>query len=652
MNLRHIWLTLFLTIHYIFLGQGTLQSTTAPVRSTTYKTNTQLSPFSWGVASGDPTHESVVLWTKVEGDGNNPVHGIYRVALDTGFTQVIHSGTFSTGPQMNYTVKLNVNGLNADTHYYYHFSALNANSLTGRTKTLPSGLPSAGHLKLGVISCQNYEHGYFNILHYLANKNELDAIVHLGDYIYEYKNNATIPGREHDSTEAVSLAEYRQRYDLYKSDTSLIRLHQQYPFIQIWDDHEVADNAWMNGADNHNPNSEGPWNIRKSAGYQAFYEYQPMWPGQDSSVYRTLSLGALADLILWDTRFVGREKQIYDVSDSAVYDSSRTLLGSTQFNWAKNELQASTAQWKLIGNQVFFSPFHMAWAAVPPETPHSLESALLDMWDGYPMERKKIIAHLQDQQIDNTVFLTGDFHSAFAAEVADPVCDTGNGYAPVPDYNPQTGAGSAAVEFVTPSVSSNNFDERIPAWASAILETQFTSPLPNGNVANPHFKYVDLDRHGGIVLSIDAQKVQADYYYTSDKLNPTDSGYFDKGLFTLDGTQKLSVATGAYPVKPNQAIPAPGKPHWRTLGLNEQPIVVSKVYPNPTSDLLKIELANKNALNVEVRLYNLVGVVFYAHTFAQAKSIEMNVQDIPEGVYFLAIKSNGQTHIQQVHILK
>ena len=655
MKLRLFFFTLSLMFSGVILAQGNLPVGDGFVRDA-YKTNNNnwLAPFNLGVASGDPSHESVVIWTRVQGDSVNDVKGFYYVALDTAFTQMVTSGSFTTGPQANYTIKININNLTPDTYYYYHFSALGKNSLTGRTKTAPLTTPSENQLKFAVLSCQNYEHGFFNLLGEFANFNDIDAVLHLGDYIYEYKKNQPIGGREHDTIEAFTLKSYRERYTLYKSDTDLIRIHQQYPFIQIWDDHEVADNAWMNGADNHNPATEGPWNIRKSAGYRAFYEFQPMWPAQDSSVYRSIKYGSLADIILLDTRFHGREKQIYDVTDSLVYDTARTILGNQQYNWFTNQLSNSTAQWKLIANQVFFSPYHIGWAAVPPVTAHQLESNLLDMWDGYPAERKKIIQHIKTQQINNVLILTGDIHTAYAAEVADPVNDTANGYALLPNYNPATAAGAEAVEFVTPSITSANFDERIPPWAAAILEQQFNSPLANGNVPNPHVKYVDLDRHGGIILTIDSTQAQADYYYAATILSALDSMYFDTAMYVLSNTHLLNAKGVKATAKVNSPTPAPLKPRGHVIGINENTLVYDfVVYPNPANDVLKIDWKKQGRGAVEIQIYDLTGVVFLRKLFANAVEIEnINIAKLPAGIYFLALTADGEKHVRKIEVVR
>lgn len=655
MKLRHITLKLFLLSQVLISAQNLPSAKTNGSIVRSQKTANALGLFHIGVASGDPTDQSVVIWTHLLGDSVNDVSGIYLIALDTGFTQVVHSGSFTTGAQMNYSVKVNVSNLNPDTHYYYYFSALNENSLTGRTKTAPSTTPSEGSLRFAVLSCQNYEHGYFNILGEFAKLNDLDAVVHLGDYIYEYGKDSNSIGREHGPNEVITLEDYRNRYELYKTDPDLIRIHQQYPFIQVWDDHEVANNAWKDGADNHNPNTEGPWNVRKSAGYRAFYEYQPMWPGQDSSVYRSISYGPLAEIMLLDTRFVGREKQIYDVTDSLVYVTNRTLLGGQQLNWFKNKLNTSTAQWKLVANQVYFSPFHIGWAAVPPYTANQLENVGLDSWDGYPMERKKILNHIASNQIDDVVILTGDIHAAFANEVADPVNDTGNGYAPVANYDPITGMGAGAVEFVTPSISSDNFDELFNPFIAAFIESKFNTPLPNGNAPNPHTKFLDMDRHGGFILSVDSSKAQADYYFVDTRLAPSDSMYFETGLNVSKGTHLLNLTGTNYPAKGSQAIPAPLKPRTYLIGLDENaiPEINLNLYPNPAKDVLNIKCKEFAGKQLDIKVYDLSGKTI---RFIRLKkfngSLKLKLADYPPGNYFISFERKDETHIRKIQIVR
>jgi alkaline phosphatase D len=253
----------------------------------------------------------------------------------------------------------------------------------------------------------------------LAERNDLDAILHLGDYIYEYANSvygadSLFDVREMEpANEIVSVADYRARYSTYRLDTNLIRVHQQHPFITVWDDHETANDAYKDGAENHDPETEGDWETRKANGKQVYFEWMPIRDNEDQRVYRKISYGNLMDLIMLDTRLEGREIQINNVLDSALLDSTRTILGAEQKAWLLDQLANSSAQWKVIGQQVIFSELNVGWAALVDDSFEyfDVESQFLDIWDGYPAERKQLMDYIKENEIDNVVILTGDFHT-------------------------------------------------------------------------------------------------------------------------------------------------------------------------------------------------------------------------------------------------
>ncbi len=438
-----------------------------------------LKPFYHGVASGDPLAHQVIIWTRVTPDDQTTATDIavkWMIATDTKMTQIVQEGEFMTHADRDYTVKIDVTGLNEGTTYYYQFEALGKKSSIGRTKTTPT---NTNHVKFAVVSCQNYEGGYFNAYAGIAAQNDLDAVIHLGDYIYEYGKGVygadSIERTHIPDAEILNLADYRTRYSLYRLDPNLRRTHQQHPFIAIWDDHETANDSYKDGAENHN-DGEGNWETRKNIAKKVYAEWMPI-RGEANSIYRTIQYGNLLDLVMIDTRIEGREQQINDVTNPALYAPDRTLLGQTQKNWFLEQLQNSQAKWKIIGNQIIFSEFHVGWASLGAPslgTPEQLESTFLDIWDGYPAERDIIIDYLTDNQINNVVWLTGDFHCAFAFDVAKrPSAFSSE----TPNYNPETGAGAVAVEFATPSISSANFNENLDAFTALALQFQINKPL-------------------------------------------------------------------------------------------------------------------------------------------------------------------------------
>jgi len=274
--------------------------------------------FTHGVASGDPLSDRVIIWTRaIPGSGEDQiVNGTWEVTRDKSFGSIISSGEFSTNQDRDYTVKVDAGGLKPGNSYYYRFLVDDKTSPVGHMRTLPVG--GVDKLRLGVVSCSNYPQGYFNVYREVA-KRELDAVIHLGDYIYEYADgvysNSEIvtKGRKvAPSHEIVKLEDYRMRYGLYRSDPDLQVVHQKHVFINVWDDHEIANDTWKEGAENHNE-SEGPFGVRRSAAIQAFYEWLPIRENDitlEGRIYRTFDFGDLASLIMMDTRLIGRDEQL------------------------------------------------------------------------------------------------------------------------------------------------------------------------------------------------------------------------------------------------------------------------------------------------------------------------------------------------------
>lgn len=535
-----------------------------------------LQPFYHGVASGDPLPNQVIIWTRVTpsdttpGDvSSNNIDVSWQVATDSGMTNVVQSGIFTTDAERDYTVKVDVTGLQAYTTYFYHFEALGATSITGRTRTAPTA-NEADRLRFAVVSCSNYQAGYFSAYKKVAERADLDAVIHLGDYIYEYsatgedfygdeelrRNRSHLPDKE-----IVTLEDYRIRYSQYRLDPDLRAVHQQHPFITIWDDHESANDSYKDGAQNHQPETEGPWDVRKSVSKQAYAEWLPIRVDvEEKPLYRTIHYGNLVDLIMLDTRLEERDMQEISVTSPELYSAERTILGDTQKQWLYDQLTTSEAKWKVIGNQVIFSPFNVWFAGLDPNggfTTDGIESAFLDIWDGYPTERDEIINFMGNNDLDNVVVLTGDFHSSFAYDVtAQPSPLSGSDpsiavaqQVPVPvtpSYDPATRNGSVAVEFATPSINSANFDENIGRDATLGFEAQINQPLPDaipsvgGVNPNPHMRYNDLDEHGYFILDVSDERAQANWYYVNTIREPDSDEYFAAAWGANDGETFLT----------------------------------------------------------------------------------------------------------------
>lgn len=503
--------------------------------------------FPYGVASGDPLPESVIIWTKIETEEETAlIKGSWKVAKDEAMQEVVQKGEFTTQNDQDFTVKIDVQGLEAGAVYYYQFESNEQKSQVGRTKTTPQG--KVDQIRFAVVSCSNYQAGYFNAYGNISRQKDLDAVIHLGDYIYEYQDGkygdstlmASGARAVEPKTELLKLDDYRARYATYRKDPDLQKLHQQYPFIVVWDDHETANDAHKDGAENHQDN-EGDWERRRAAARQAYFEWLPIRDDADQ-IYRKFQFGDLAELIMLDTRLEGRDSQILDVKSPKLYEPTRSILGEKQKEWFLTSLKNSPAQWKIIGNQVMFAEYNVGWAAASSDeyTPEQLESIFLDIWDGYPAERAEIIQYLENEKINDVVFVTGDIHCSFAYDITLRPSLLGAAGQDL-TYDPTTGNGSVAVEFVTPGITSANYDEIVGLEQAKQFQYQVNKPLPKPHEINPnpHMKYADLIRHGYLILDIRPDKTQADWYFSKDILQKTSEEVKGEGWFTKTGENRL-----------------------------------------------------------------------------------------------------------------
>ncbi|WP_432110838.1 alkaline phosphatase D family protein [Streptomyces sp. YPW6] len=501
--------------------------------------------FLHGVASGDPLPDGVLLWTRVTpepgaepGSGAGPDTPVrWEVAEDREFARIAANGVTVASAASDHTVKADVRGLRPATAYYFRFTAGDGvRSALGRTRTAPAADATTAGLRFGVVSCANWEAGWFSAYRHLATRPDLDAVLHLGDYLYEYGTGEYTTGgtavREHrPAHEILDLADYRTRHGHYKTDDDLQALHAAHPVIAIWDDHEFANDAWSGGAQNHTPETEGAWRQRVAAAKQAYFEWMPVRASTEGTVYRRLRFGRLADLHLLDLRSFRSEQA--SVGSGKVDDPARTMTGRAQLDWLKAGLAGSDAAWKLVGTSVMISP--VAFGALPAHLLEPLAGLLglpkeglavnVDQWDGYTADRKELISHLRDRAVADTVFLTGDIHMAWANDV--PVRAATYPLSP-----------SAATEFVVTSVTSDNLDDLLRVAPGTV------SPVAAAAVraANRHVKWVDLDSHGYGVLDVTAEHAQMDYYVLSDKTARDATSSWARSYRTRRGTQRVERA--------------------------------------------------------------------------------------------------------------
>ena len=488
----------------------------APLQeNTSHLHNPALAPFYHGVASGDPLQDGFVIWTRITPKSSIEAIAVeWEVALDQNFQDIVKSGKFNTSPERDYTVKAIVEGLQAGAQYYYRFKGLENYSQTGTSKTLPEG--SHTPINLAFVSCSNVEFGYFNAYAAIA-EDQIDAVVHLGDYIYEYGANkygdSTFARKNIPAHEIITLQDYRDRYSQYRLDEDLQNLHGKVPFINIWDDHEIANNAYVSGAQNHQKD-EGDYNQRKAVAKQVFYEWLPIREG--STHYRKFEFGKTLELIMLDERLAGRTQQPDSVADPRRQSEDHHLLGNTQMQWLTTSLQKSDATWKIIGNQVVFS--YCDWG-------YGRFRQNMDAWDGYPNDQKILTEAILDNNIEDIIFVTGDTHRAWAFEAT---------HNPFDNYDKASGEGSVGIEFGVTSITSGNANERFPDEQVIAHENK----ISNSDL-NPHLKYVNMRDHGYLKLIVDENEVVAEFKTISTLKDRNPNSTIDKTFKVKKGKRKL-----------------------------------------------------------------------------------------------------------------
>jgi len=488
--------------------------------------------FEHGVASGDPLHDRVVLWTRVTAPGaKTPVGVRWDVAVDPDFKTIVKQGHATADAARDFTVKVDVVGLKPATDYFYRFrQAVNGKAtgkgVTGQTRTLPTG--PTKDVVLAVASCSLYPNGYFNAYDAIAKLPRVDAVLHLGDYIYEYGAAADDYGMTSPTaktripvppTEIVSLADYRARHAQYKTDAALQAAHARAPWIVVWDDHETADNSWLAGAENHQPDKEGDWAVRKAAALKAYYEWmpirEPVAGALPEASWRRFQFGDVATLLMTETRLTARGHQLDygrdlmgadgkpDFAALAVKlkDPNRRMMGQGQEQWLAREVDASVkarTAWQVLGNQVVMARVanpdlkatlgDAAYAGLLAKLPAYVAKAVeqgralaaidtpsnLDAWDGYPAARARVYDIFKAGKA-SPIVLSGDSHAFWANELWD-----------------DAGTNRVAVEFGVTSVTSPGYSDYLPGV-----------PIAPAFVArNKEVKFTDQGAKGYLLLTL------------------------------------------------------------------------------------------------------------------------------------------------------
>ncbi|WP_404392220.1 alkaline phosphatase D family protein [Pseudoalteromonas phenolica] len=506
--------------------------------------------FNHGVASGDPLTDRVILWTRVTPEGTpKSVNVSLEVSLDKTFENLEFNEPLAALAKNDYTIKVDLEGLKANTRYYYRFKANDNPSPMGETKTLPE--MDVKQVKFAVMSCANYPAGYFHAYAEAAKMQDLDAVLHLGDYIYEYgmggyaTDKAAELGRmlpEDNQGELLSLTDYRKRYALYRTDTGLQALHAKTPFIAVWDDHEVCNDAYLDGAENHN-DDEGMFTDRKMAALKAYYEWMPIRPyvaGQAESLYRKFDFGGLVSLYMLDTRHEARVKPLdyqnyFDPTsgqlDAASFQADLTsptqqLIGTEQLTWLTDSIKTSEAKWQVLGQQVLMTkmmlPAELLVAMANPSAAIASQMTELaqlkaraqasdptlteqdkmrigftapynlDAWDGYPVEREMLLQTAKAAN-KNLVTIAGDTHNAWSGKLCTAQGDV------------------CGYEFATPSVSSPGLEYYLQLPESQASE--FAKVL---ELLVDDLEFANIHQRGFMTLTFTPDNVDSQWHFISN----------------------------------------------------------------------------------------------------------------------------------------
>jgi len=489
--------------------------------------------FAHGVASGDPTADAVVIWTRISGATCAPVEVEWSVALTPTFEHVVSCGHTTAAAEHDWTVHVDVTGLRPATTYHYCFTAGGQASPCGRTRTLAAG--DVEHARFALVSCAKFNAGHFNAYRAIAARDDLDFILHLGDYIYEASNTppaGQTPGADIGRSfvpahECRTLEDYRRRYAQYRGDEDLQAMHAAHPMIATLDDHEFADGAWRGGADNHDDDRDGPWSLRRTAAFRARWEWlpaRPPDPADPERVHRSVRIGDLAELLLLDFR----SRRDQPTVGPAMASRSRSALGAAQRSWFVERVTTSDAAWRLIATP---TPMARTWRPGMPVELHPHLRALKfmhphqdavdeDQWDGFPAERDELLRAIAAAGAGRSLLLAGDLHTSMAVEHVHP---------DRPDE-------PVAVEVVTPSVTSQNLDEKLKVAAATVapaVATEFARVLPG-------LRWCDLERHGYVVADVRPAEIALQWWFVDTVLERCGAESCGHELTVRHGDARLS----------------------------------------------------------------------------------------------------------------
>ena len=602
--------------------------------------NPSLKPFYHGVASGDPTQNKVVIWSRITPDvlPSSAITVNWQIATNLSFSVIVNSGSITTDSTKDWTLKVDVDGLEAGQTYYYRFqSPEGIYSLIGRTKTAPN--ISVSNLRLVVVSCSSIFSGYFNAYKRIAERADLDAVIHLGDYIYDFVDmDEPIRVRAIDTTRTLtSLEDFRSIHAYYHLDADFRAALQQHPFLIIWDNHDVR---WSRG-DSLNMN-------KYTGAIQSFYEWTPVREQPDNTImYRDFNYGGLADIILSDvTHF--RIKPFSPPGSNASDNPNRKLWGDEQYTWLTNKLKNSTAKWKIVGTQKQFGQWNLI--GLPIGTTQGVGFAsLLSEGDvnEYNADRVRFLKFLRDNRINNTIMISGDLHFSFAMDLSE------NPFNPL-YYNGYTGDKAVAVEFQPASITRVNLDEK----TKNILPPSFVDWLTQISVQiNPHHRYTDLVQHGYGILDLRNEKAIGEFWYCN-KLIPDATQKMDAAYEVFDTINHWNRTKRTIPSIP-LLLAAPLAPFelLPTSLINYQQLDAQvDVFPNPAKDVASLKIITEKNRQINVRLVDIASGKMIKEIFSGAilneKFLYIDLSDIPAQTALIYITSGEEYLYKKLVIVK
>jgi len=585
-------LTLFITLPFTLFAQWDV----LPDRM---YADTLHFPFEYGVASGDPLPNGFVLWTRVSAEENPNLNSVsWRIATDSTFSNIVQSGAVTAIAENDWTVKLDISRLEPSTTYYYQFvDALDRKSAVGRTKTTPEHTVDIDHAKIAITSCSSIYSGYFNAYRRIAERDDLDLWIHLGDYIYDFVDkDEQVRVPEPAPIDLRTKEEFWQRHRYYLLDPDLRAVRQQQPIFAFWDNHDI-----------YKKNEED-----LIGSIEAFFNYLPIRMPQSNNpkrIYRRLIFGKLFNLHLIDI-------ELWRNKDTISNSNELSLLGNEQYNWLTEVLSGSkNATWRIIGNQKLFSNWAVDHLTIPLPFGNG-EVADPGAWDGFPSERARILNFLKAEQLDNNIVISGDIHLSVASDLVINPKDSAT-------YDGATGEGAIGVEFVPGSISRGNVDEALGIEPNEAFNTLLTNLSFDGN---PHQQYLDLFQHGYGLLDIKTDSVIAQFIY-ADKHEVTKKDTVWKTLVVKNGENHWQ---------------RPAEEAISAIPIDHLPKNTIKIFPNPSKDIFAINFEQVFLEKKDIAIYNFEGKSINQKTIipAHSNSFTIDLSAYEKGIYFVKIQFN------------